>query len=87
MIIVGSAHLPLGQVVPMMVQLIPFSDDFDEHKTVFACLQSLFQHDFEQHAAALPAFLSAAHSVCTTPDQFDDGESSYIGAFVNSVIL
>ncbi|RCI05647.1 hypothetical protein CU098_013168, partial [Rhizopus stolonifer] len=64
--------VPLDQVLPVFISVLPLKADFAENEPVFKCLFSLVRANNAYIHSQIPNFLPVFHHVLSNEDQLDD---------------
>ena len=73
MIMAHADKVPIADVLPVLVDLLPLKEDFEENKPIFECIVGLYQHGNETVQALTPKLMSVFASVLAPPqEQLDD---------------
>nr|XP_022312451.1 importin-4-like isoform X1 [Crassostrea virginica] len=84
MIMTSKNSLPLGQVLPSVLQCLPLKEDFEENKTVFECLFQLYLSGDQEIMQYIPKLLMVvAHIVGT--DQVKQDTQALLINFVKDL--
>ncbi|CAG5114577.1 unnamed protein product, partial [Candidula unifasciata] len=66
MIWYSPQNVPLAQVLPVVLQLLPLKEDFEENVTVFTCLLKLYSENVPELIPFIPLLLTVVASVVRT---------------------
>ncbi|CAL1538181.1 unnamed protein product [Lymnaea stagnalis] len=82
----SQQNVPLAQALPVIIQLIPLKEDFEENVTVFVCLMKLYAENVRELLPFIPKILGAAAMVIRT-EKIKEGEytQTLLVHFVQSV--
>jgi len=73
MIMAHPDKVPIDDVVPVLVNLLPLREDFEENKPIFECIVGLYQHGNPTIQQLTPKLLPIFEQVLAPPeDQLDD---------------
>ncbi|GAB1315390.1 hypothetical protein MFIFM68171_05600 [Madurella fahalii] len=73
MIIAHPDRVPIGEVLPALVDLLPLKDDYEENSPVYECLLKLYEQSEPTIQQLTPKLIPVLESVLSPPtEQLDD---------------
>ncbi|GFN80012.1 importin-4 [Plakobranchus ocellatus] len=76
--------VPLAQVFPVVMQLLPLKEDLEENVTVFTCVMKLYSENIPELAQYIPKLLNIA-TVVARSDELKDETQKMLVQFVKNV--
>ncbi|XP_005096783.1 importin-4 [Aplysia californica] len=80
----SPSHVPVPQVLPVVMQLLPLKEDFEEYVTVFTCLMKFYGDNVPEIVPFIPKILSVVTVVVGT-DKIKPETQSVLVQFVQNV--
>ncbi|KAK1759823.1 armadillo-type protein [Echria macrotheca] len=86
MIMAHPDRVPLGDVLPALVGLLPLKDDYEENTPVYMCLYKLYEQNEPTIQALTPNLIPVFQSVLSPPtDQLDDATREVVRGTVGAL--
>ncbi|XP_059170198.1 importin-4-like isoform X2 [Physella acuta] len=80
----SQQNVPLAQVLPVIVQLLPLKEDFEENVTVFTCLMKLYTENVQELIPYIPKIVETVAVVIRTEKIKEDTQTLLVH-FIHSV--
>lgn len=75
MIMAHPDRVPIGEYLPVIVERLPLTEDFEENKPIYTCIFKLYEHNEPTVGALTPKFISLFGKVLSPPEEQLDDET------------
>jgi hypothetical protein len=75
MIMAHPDRVPIGDVLPVLVNLLPLKEDYEENTPIFQCIVGLYQHGNETVLALTQKLVPVFAAVLSPPEEQLDDET------------
>lgn len=75
MIMAHPDKVPISDVLPVLVDLLPLKEDFEENKPIFECIVGLYQHGNETVQSLTQKLMPIFASILSPPEEQLDDET------------
>ncbi|CAL3962565.1 unnamed protein product [Diplocarpon coronariae] len=86
MIMAHPDKVPIGDILPVLIDLLPLKEDFEENEPIFSCLTGLYQRQNQDIIALTPRLIPVFAAVLRNPvEQLDDETRAKVIATVKFI--
>jgi len=85
MIMTSPGHVPLSQVLPVILRSLPLKNDMTENETVYTCLLTLLKMNQPDALANKAELRRVVQEACADASKVDDGLKSELAAVLSTL--
>ncbi|XP_034990511.1 importin-4 isoform X1 [Zootoca vivipara] len=83
MVMANPGGVPIGQIFPVLIHNLPLKDDMEEYKTVFCCINFIYEHDPQQVLQQIGELVRVSGSVLAKENIPSEGRNSLVSLLRN----